>query len=203
MPTLFVISAGVSTPSTTRQVADALAEAVANAAGSNPLDITTVELREYASDLAHAVSTGISTKRLDELKRSLSAADGLIAATPVFAASYSGLFKMFFDILDTDALNGMPTILAATAGTPRHSLVTEHAMRPLLTYLRAVIVPTSVFAATEDFGGVGGKALNQRIERAAQELAGLMFSTPNTRFSGPENADYSTRPRKSGLDLDD
>ena len=73
----------------------------------------------------------------------------------MFAASYSGLFKTFFDVLDTDALDGKPVLVAATAGTARHSLVLEHALRPLFSYLHAVVVPTGVFAATDDFGTAG------------------------------------------------
>ena len=83
-------------------------------------------------------------------------ADGLVVVTPVFAASYSGLFKTFFDVLDKDALDGKPVLIAATAGTARHSLVLDHALRPLFAYLHAVVVPTGVFAATDDFGTSGG-----------------------------------------------
>ena len=91
--------------------------------------------------------------------------------TPVFAASYSGLFKTFFDVLEPEVLDGKPVLVAATAGTPRHSLVLEHALRPLFSYLHAVVVPTGVFAATDDFGHPG---LEARIERAAGELAALV-----------------------------
>src|SRR5690606_36979339 len=98
-------------------------------------------------------------------------------------ASYSGLFKMFFDVLEAESLAGKPTLIGATAGTARHSLALEHALRPLFAYLKAVVVPTSVFAASEDWGanqqpdstadGAGG-ALGDRIARAARELADLV-----------------------------
>ena len=101
--------------------------------------------------------------------------------TPVFNASYSGLFKMFFDALDPDALTGTPVLIAATAGTARHSLVLDHAMRPLFAYLRAVVVPTGVFAATEDFGSPG---LSDRITRAAAELAAAVLSRAATPSAG-------------------
>jgi FMN reductase len=97
-------------------------------------------------------------------------ADGLVAVTPVFSASYSGLFKTFFDVLEPGILDGKPVLVAATAGTARHSLVLEHALRPLFSYLHAVVVPTAVFAATDDFGDAG---LDARIARAAGELASL------------------------------
>lgn len=82
---------------------------------------------------------------------------------------------MFFDALDRKALTSMPVIVAATAGTARHSSVLEYTMRPLFSYLRATVMPTALFAATEDFGaggaGVSGAEMNSRVVRAARELA--------------------------------
>ncbi|MCT1663758.1 FMN reductase [Corynebacterium sanguinis] len=210
MKRLIVLSAGLSTPSTTRQVADTIANAVSSAVGGRgeKLDVTTIELRELTADLAQHTSTGMSTANLDEVKTQLSAADALVAVTPVFKASYTGLFKMFFDVLDTDALNGMPTIIAATAGTARHSLVTEYAMRPLLTYMRAVVVPTSLFAATDDFGGPEGANYNKRVARAAAELARLIVATEGSvgGLAGAvtdSSADVPPRKRKAGVDVTD
>jgi FMN reductase len=101
----------------------------------------------------------------------------------VFSASYSGLFKTFFDVLDKDSLTGTPVLLGATAGTARHSLVIEHAMRPLFAYLRAIPVPTGVFAASEDWAGAGGvdAELARRIDRAAGELADLVAGRPSAK----------------------
>lgn len=206
MRTLTVISAGLSSPSSTRSVADAIASSVDSAvsARGEALEINTVELREIVNDLATVFSTGLSSERLDHIKQQISASDGLVAVTPVFKASYSGLFKMFFDTLDQDALNGMPTIIAATAGTPRHSLVTEYALRPLFTYMRAVVVPTSLFAATDDFGGEEGMAFEQRMARAAGELADLVVSTDaySTGFGGA-SVESTRKPRKTGVDLEE
>ena len=102
-------------------------------------------------------------------------ADGVIAVTPIFSASYSGLFKTFVDVLDRDALDGTPVLLGATAGTARHQLALDHAMRPLFSYLHAVVAPTAVFAAAEDWGAGGvGSELGARIDRAAGELADLV-----------------------------
>ena len=152
------------------------------------------------------MTTGLSTSHLDEVKRQLSETDGLVVVTPVFKASYTGLFKMFFDVLDTDALNGMPTIIAATAGTARHSLVTEYALRPLLAYMRAVVVPTALFAATDDFGGAGGADFSNRAARAASELAALIVST-QASVEGLAGAvgqpEAAPRKRKAGVDVED
>jgi len=183
-----VLTAGLSQPSSSRLLADQIAGAVAAEVGARgeAVDLQTYELREYAVDLATMMATaGMPTARLDELRRAVSAADGLVVVTPVFAASYSGVFKLFFDALDPDALGGMPVIIAATAGTPRHSLVLDHALRPLLTYLRAVVMPTGVFAATEDFGGgAAGRDLTKRAGRAAAELAAHVVSSGGDAVAG-------------------
>lgn len=172
-----VITAGLSQPSSTRLLADQLADATRAAVGGRgeAVDVEFVELRELAVEMAQTMVSGNRpTPGLVAVHEQIAAADGLIAVTPVFTASYSGLFKTFVDLLDKDALAGKPVLIAATAGTPRHSLVLEHAMRPLFAYLRAVVVPTAVFAATADFGG--DVDLERRVHRAAGELAALVVA---------------------------
>ena len=195
MRQLMVLSSGLSTPSSTRNLADRIADAVTGAvtARGEHLEVETVELQELIPDLATFMSTRVSTPRLDDVRRRLSDADGLVAVTPIFQGSYAGLFKMFFDTLGTDALNGMPTIIAATAGTARHSLALDYAVRPLLVYLRADVVPTSVFAATEDFGSEG----DDHISRAAAQLATLIVGA-NSAVGGLAE---SVLERSSGVDL--
>ncbi|MEL4155680.1 CE1759 family FMN reductase [Corynebacterium bovis] len=171
MSTLVVLNAGLSSPSSTRMLAERIAGAVEAQVSKRGegLETRILDLRDYASDLATVMATGIPTAALTEAQELVSGADALIAASPVSTASYSGLFKMFMDALGTDSLNGMPVVIAATAGTPRHSLVLDFAMRPLFTYLRAAVMPTGVFAATEDFGAETD--LDRRVQRAAAELA--------------------------------
>ncbi|MCX4882722.1 FMN reductase [Streptomyces sp. NBC_00847] len=165
---LVVVSAGLSVPSSTRLLGDRLAAAVGR---QTPADVQVVELRDLAVEIAHHFTNGFPGRNLSAALDAVTGADGLVVVTPVFSASYSGLFKSFFDVLDKDALAGTPVLIAATGGTARHSLVLEHALRPLFAYLRAVVVPTGVYAASEDWGAEG---LDGRIERAAEELAALM-----------------------------
>ena len=170
MKTLVVISAGLSQPSSTRLLADQLAAATVAAAGD--LDVRVIELRDLAHDIANHLLTGFPPAALKDAQDAVAAADALIAVTPIFTASYSGLFKSFFDVLDKDALAGKPVLIAATAGTARHSLTLEHALRPLFAYLRAVVVPTAVFAASDDWGNDSADGtLRSRITRATAELA--------------------------------
>lgn len=176
---LAVVSAGLNVPSSTRLLADRLAAAVVERLGPDT-DVTVVELREHARALADNLVTGFPPSSLRDAVESVVDADALIAVTPVFSGSYSGLFKTFFDVIDKEALDAMPVLLAATAGTARHSLVLDHGMRPLFSYLRALPVATGVFAAPEDWGSSGGPSgpLTQRIERAASELALAVTSRP-------------------------
>lgn len=174
-----VVAAGLSTPSSTRLLADQLAAASVrtfNDAGEQ-VEVDVVELRPLAHALADRLLTGFPNKDLAEAMATVVHADALIVVSPVFSASYSGLFKMFFDVLEPEAIAGVPVVLAATAGTARHSLVLEHAMRPLFSYLKAVPTPTSVFAASEDFGDTSDGSLTARVERAARELAALVAGT--------------------------
>ncbi len=177
MSRIAVISAGLSVPSSTRLLADRLSDAVV-AALHEPVEVDVVELRPLAHPLADHLLTGFPTGELAEAIETVRRADALIVVTPVFSASYSGLFKTFFDVLEPEMLAGTPVLIGATAGTARHSLVLEHALRPLFAYLRAVVVPTAVFAASEDFGDAG---LDARIERAAGELASLLTGVPRAK----------------------
>jgi FMN reductase len=180
--TLAVVSAGLSTPSSTRLLADRLTTATVAALADRGVTATVevVELREHARDLADNLVTGFANTSLQAAVDTVVGADGIIAVTPVFSASYSGLFKTFVDVLDRDVLTGRPVLIGATAGTARHSLTLEHAMRPLFAYLRATVAPTAVFAASEDWAGGDGTSggLAERIERAAGELADLVAGRP-------------------------
>lgn len=171
-----VVSAGLSVPSSTRILADQLASAAEARLFERGEDVRVhvVELREHARGLADALLTGFPSGGLAQALATVAEADAVIAVTPVFSASYSGLFKTFFDVLEPGALDGTPVLMAATAGTARHSLVLEHAMRPLFSYLKATPVPTAVFAASEDFGSNADGRLAARVDRAAAELVALL-----------------------------
>jgi FMN reductase len=172
---LVVVSAGTSDPSSTRLLADRAAERVTALAarGGDAVTVSVIELREIASDISAAQISQLITPKLRQAITALGEADGIIAATPVYKAGPSGLFTSFFGVLDNDLLIAKPVVLAATAGTARHALVADDQMRPMFAYLRTMSAPTSLFAASEDWGD---PALSQRIDRAALELVLLMRS---------------------------
>ncbi len=181
-----VVTAGLSQPSSTRLLGDRLATAVQTevAARGTEAEVEVVELREHARDLTNQLLTGFATGPLAEVQQRVQQADALVVVTPIFSASYSGLFKMFFDVLPPESLVGKPTLIAATAGTARHSLALDHALRPLFAYLRAVVVPTGVFAATQDWAD--GGALDERVARAAAELVDLLRPAHRSGQQQPE-----------------
>jgi FMN reductase len=186
--TVAVVSAGLSQPSSSRLLADQLGAATDRALrlGGEQVEVVTVELRDLAHALTDNLLTGFPSGALADAVRRVAEADAVIAVTPIFSASYSGLFKTFFDVLEDGTLDGKPVLLGATAGTARHSLALEFALRPLFSYLRADVVPTAVFAASEDFGATGpAGGLSDRVERAGRELADRVLGRQRTATVDP------------------
>lgn len=172
---LVAVNGGTSDPSSSRMLADRIVHKVAELADRQNVHVRgqVIELRPLASEIAGAIVSGIPGSGLQAAIDLLAEADGVVVATPVYKADLSGLVKSFIDVLDNDLLIAKPIALAATAGTARHTLVPDERMRPLFAYMRALTLPTSVFAAPEDWGQT---ALSQRIERVAGELVALMTS---------------------------
>ncbi|MDN6521124.1 MAG: FMN reductase [Yaniella sp.] len=177
-----VVAAGLSDPSSTsllgKQLADATADALSQR-GYRP-EMHQFELREVATDIADSLVTSSRSERLDEIIKEVEQADGIIAVSPVFKASYSGLFKSFWDLVDNDALTGVPIQLGATGGSPRQSFGIDTPMRPLFSYLRMRVMPTVVYAATEDWGTAKTDSnsneayLSRRIVRAGDDLTDVV-----------------------------
>lgn len=174
--TVIVISAGLGVPSSTRMLADQMAadvQAQLTAAGIDAV-LDVVDLRDHATDIANNMVTGYAGPSLANVVKRVEAADAMIAVTPTFSASYSGLFKSFFDVLEPKLLDGMPVFFGATGGSSRHSLVLDMAIRPLFSYLRAATMPTAIYAAPGDWGSSGEHSLERRISQGAAELAAAM-----------------------------
>ncbi|WEV76573.1 NAD(P)H-dependent oxidoreductase [Bifidobacterium sp. ESL0800] len=170
-----MVNAGISEPSSTRRLAKEItdkAQAYLEARGKVVV-VEMVNLKGLAEDIAKASVTFESSNRLEEAKTAVTVADGLIVASPIYKASYSGLFKAFWDLVPRDAITNMPMVLAATGGSNRHALVPDVVMRGLFAFFRAVPTATSLMATKEDFGT---PELENRERRAATELGALMLS---------------------------
>lgn len=172
---IVLVSAGLSVPSSSRMLADQLVAATTSQLRELGIgaSVQAIELRDYAVDIANHLVAGFAPRALADVLESVGSADALIAVTPVFSASYSGLFKSFFDLLEPKTLEGMPVLIGATGGSVRHSMVLETAVRPLFNYFRATTVSTAVYAAPQDWGSAepGLSGLGVRIAQAAGELA--------------------------------
>lgn len=175
---LTVITAGITEPSSTRLLADRLTEAVVRALPGSDVHVEVIEVRDIAHDLTNNVLTGFASPALQERLDAIVEADALVVSTPIYSASYSGLFKMLIDVLPADSLRGKPVLLGATGGTARHSLAIDHALRPLFAYLGALVAPVAVFAASEDWGSVEAGRLGARIGRAGADFARVVAGSP-------------------------
>lgn len=198
-----VISAGLSNPSSTRMLADRLAKETVAQLSERDIEATidVIELRELAHDITDNLLTGFAPAALESAINSVYSADALIAVTPIFSTSYSGLFKSFVDVLDPDGLGGKPVLIGANAGTVRHSLAIDYAIRPLFAYLHAEAVSTGVFAASSDWGSGGDEVapLSARVEKGAKELAEAIARKDAARSSDPfDPATYLGEGRSFG-----
>jgi FMN reductase len=205
---IVVISAGISDPSSTRMLADRIAQRALDALreAGTPATAQVLELAPLAVDIARTTTAGFPGEQVQAAIDRLAAADAIIAASPIYKAGVSGLFKSFVDLLDNDLLVAKPVVLAATGGTARHALVVDDQMRPLFAYLRALAVPTSLYAAPEDWGA---PELGERIDRAATELAllvraGLEQQVADSAWSGYQHqfAGSATRAERTADDVD-
>jgi FMN reductase len=201
-----VVSAGTGDPSSTRMLADRTAQRIEAIAArrQGSVHVQVLDLRELANEVTTALVSQLTGPKLQKAIEALGTADGIVVSTPVYKAGPSGLFTSFFQVLDNDLLIAKPVVLAATAGTARHALVVDEQLRSLFAYMRTASVPTSLFAATEDWGD---PALNKRIDRAALELVVLMESgfAQQVRDEGWQNYQHeygSAGGTELAIDLD-
>jgi FMN reductase len=175
---LAVVSAGADHPRPTRRLADWVAEAVCRslAAGGARAEVEVVELHRLTADLAQRSVQGRAGLDLREAIAAVVAADGLVVATPVLAASPSQVFDAFFAVLGDGVLSGMPVLLALSH-SGRQPPDLAQGMRARLTGVHADPVPTVVVADPADWRTTArsdGGRLHARIDQAAAELAGAM-----------------------------
>lgn len=172
---IVVVSAGLSNPSSTRMLADRMAAAAVEKLAERDISATVefFELRDFAHQIVDNMLMGFAQKELEAMIQKVTGADALIVVTPIFSTSYSGLFKSWIDVLDPESLTGKPVWIGANAGTARHSLAIDYAVRPLFAYLHADTMSSGVFAASSDWGANADDVapLSKRVEKGARELA--------------------------------
>jgi FMN reductase len=159
------VSGGLQRPSRTLVVVERVLAALGDAVS---LDSHLVELGQIASRLAGAVHREHVPADVEAHIKAIESADLLVVASPVYRASYTGLFKHLFDLVHHEALFDVPVLLAATGGSDRHALVIDHQLRPLFSFFQARTLPIGVYASEADFSGyaIANPALEERIALA-------------------------------------
>jgi FMN reductase len=170
---IVVVSGNLGTPSKTLILAKQILAAVA----------AIIDTEEEIYQLADLASTFGPARHIGELDdagkaviRSIESADILVAVTPVYKASYTGLFKHLFDFVDPLAINEVPVIIGATGGSEKHALILEHQLRPLFGFFGAITAPSGIYATDNSFenGEITDKIVHERILSAARQVARLV-----------------------------
>ncbi|WP_067202903.1 FMN reductase [Microbacterium sp. XT11] len=180
------VSGSLHEPSKTTALVRAIASAIAERA---EVEVRLIELTDIGPDLAGALRRDQLPPRVEELLRAIETADLLIVGSPVYRASFTGLFKHLFDFVGQYELVGKPVLLAATGGGERHALIIEHQLRPLFAFFQALTLPLGVYASDTDFAGyeIDSEALQSRIALAAERalpLVGYAATRPVDLLAG-------------------
>ncbi len=182
------VSGGLQRPSRTLTLVEALIDALGERAS---IETRLIELGEVGPKLAGVLYPSQLPADVRDDIAAIESADFLIVASPVYRASFTGLFKHLFDFVDHNALNALndvPVLLAATGGSDRHALVIDHQLRPLFSFFQSHTLPIGVYGAEADFQNyrVSSPALQARIDLAAERAA--PFLLPRAVAARPELA---------------
>ncbi|TCM59901.1 FMN reductase [Acinetobacter calcoaceticus] len=163
---IVAVSGGLNHPSKTESLVQAIIDELAQA---TPINVHFIKFSEIGSLLGGAIYRNQLPQRVQDDLAAVEAADALIVGTPVYRASFTGLFKHFFDFVEQTALVDVPVLLAASGGSDRHALVLEHQLRPLFSFFQAQTLPIGVYATDRDFNKdyrVESEQLQDRITLA-------------------------------------
>lgn len=164
----------------------ALVRAILDAVGERVVAQTElVEIATLGPDLAGALRRDRLDPAAEHALRAIETADLLVAASPVYRASFTGLFKHLFDFVGQYELVATPVLLAATGGGERHALIIEHQLRPLFGFFQALTLPTGVYASDGDFveGRLTSPDVRERIARAVDHALPLVDRAARLRRS--------------------
>ena len=197
---IVAVSTGLSEDSTTTRLAQRMLSSAEGAFAARGAEVTTthINVRALAKALVDLTVSGFPARELDEAFAAVKRASAVITVAPVYKAAPAGIHTLFWQLIDDASLAGTPVLLGGTGGTPRHSLAAESTLRPMIAYLKGYALPTSVFAATDDWGGGEQAGLDRRITQATDELAELALAlnpaSVGTREDTAAEADPGTQP---------
>jgi FMN reductase len=175
---IVAVHAGRGPDSVTRALAVRILETVRGAAADRAAT-GIVDVWRLLPSMHDALTVGVWDEALRQARAAIATADAVVAVTPIIHGGYSGSFKSFVDLVGVSGWTAKPVAVGACGGTLRHSLAVEHVVRPLFVCLRAVPLPTAVYAtSTECAAGRVAGALRARIERVAGEVLAAAAAAP-------------------------
>jgi Predicted flavoprotein len=163
-------------PSAQSKTASLAQVAADEAAGRFPTEVTRVDVYGIGADLTSAIGRDEVGPCAEAALRAVEDADLLLVAVPVFRGSYPGIFKHFMDLLDQYGVAGTPTLLMATGGSDRHSLMVDHELRPLFAFLQAFVAPSGIYVSSASFDGTAilDPRVYSRVQVALDDLTPLL-----------------------------
>jgi FMN reductase len=156
-----------------------LVEEIVGAIGLElPIEPRIVKINELGPSFAGALNRKQVPVEVEDALQAIETADVLVVASPVYRASFTGLFKHLFDFVDQYALVDTPILLAATGGSERHALIIEHQFRPLFGFFQALTLPVGVYAHDSDFTDytLTSGFLRDRITKAVAKAVPIIRS---------------------------
>jgi FMN reductase len=181
---IVAVSGSLHSPSRTtvlvREILRGFAGALRSGGGADvEVETHLVELSEIGREFSGALSREELSPAAEEALRRIESATLLIVGSPVYRASFTGLFKHVFDFVGQYALIDTPVLLAATGGSDRHALIIEHQFRPLFSFFQAITLPIGVYASDADFVDyrIDSAALRERIDQAIARGVPVVRST--------------------------
>ena len=167
------ISGSLSAPSRTRTLVETILTKAAKKAHAK---FTLIDIAQFAPELGSTVTYNNFPPVLTDAYQAISEADLIVIGTPVYKASYTGLLKHFFDLLDPKQLAGKVAILAATGGTDQHALVLEYQLRPLASFFGVTTAPTAIYVRDNEFIDyrLNSDAIESRIDTAVNQAFNLL-----------------------------
>jgi FMN reductase len=169
------VSGSLKAPSRTIALVDAIIGSIGEHLDIEPLHI---RINEIGPSFAGTLKRSELPDAVEAALQAIESADVLVVASPVYRASFTGLFKHLFDFVDQYALVDTPILLAATGGSERHALIIEHQFRPLFGFFQALTLPVGVYAHDSDFTDyqISSIRLQERLEKAVVKAIPLIRS---------------------------
>lgn len=171
------VSGSPTSPSRTTGLVSAVVETLAETFGPDvAAETETIELSSLTGPLFGGPARRDLGEQAERALVAVETADVIVAGSPAYRASYTGLFKHFFDYVGQYALVDTPVVLAATGGSDRHALLVEHQMRPLFGFFQALTLPLGIFGNENDFTDyrVSSPDLRERITQSTARAIPLI-----------------------------